>query len=232
MTLELTDPLIAEVDRRLRAVLEAAGAVVVVVPHSASDEAWRELFPLLDGVVLTGGFDVDPAAYGAEPHPLSRPGHHGQDVTDLGLARACLETGKPVVGVCRGSQVLNVAAGGTLIQDIPSQLGSPIAHSSDWLALRETTPGPGHDVELAGGTRLGEWLGRRRHVNSFHHQAVDRIGEGLAVAARAPDGVVEAFEGTGERFVVGLQWHVEWHLEGERESRVPFEELVRRARER
>ena len=115
----------------MREVIEGAGGIVIVIPHSADPESWQDAYELVDAVVLMGGPDVSAEAYGADPHPLTDPGHDGYDITELGLARACLRDGKPVLGICRGSQVLNVAAGGTLVQDVPST-GTEMAHTGEW----------------------------------------------------------------------------------------------------
>ena len=129
LTLELLDPIIAKVDQRMREVIEGAGGLVVVIPHSADPESWQDAYEIVDAVVMMGGPDVSAEAYGATPHPLTKPGHAGVDTTELGLARACLRDGKPVLGICRGNQVLNVAAGGTLVQDVPST-GPTSAHGA------------------------------------------------------------------------------------------------------
>lgn len=175
--------------------LDAAGAMpVVLAPVLADVDA---LLDRLDAVVLSGGPDLDPAAYGArERHPELGPTHPSLDAFELALARAALERGLPLLAVCRGAQALNVACGGTLHQHVPG-------HRQDAPAV-ETT----HDVQLAAGSRVaGIARTRTLPVNSFHHQAVERVGAGLRVVGRAPDGTVEAIEGAG--FVLGVQWHAE-----------------------
>ena len=176
--------------------VERAGAVPVVLPPCVSD--LEALIARLDGVCLSGGPDLDPEAYGArERHAELGPTEPSLDAFELELARAALERGMPLLGICRGSQALNVACGGTLHQHLGGH--------------RQSEPGcqATHGVEVLEGTRLAGLIGPGTHaVNSFHHQAVDELGRGLRVAARAADGTVEAIEGAGG-FAIGVQWHAE-----------------------
>jgi putative glutamine amidotransferase len=176
--------------------LDAAGAIPVVLPPVGAAGV-AELLDRLDGLCLSGGPDLDPAAYGArERHPELGPTEPSLDEFELALARAALDRGTPILAVCRGAQALNVACGGTLHQHVPGH--------------RQANPAvePSHDVRIAARSALARLLGARSAaVNSFHHQAVDRVGAGLRVVARAGDGTVEAVEGAG--FVVGVQWHAE-----------------------
>jgi putative glutamine amidotransferase len=230
LTLELTDPIIAQVDERMREVIESAGGLAVVIPHSADPDSWRAGYELVDAVVMMGGPDVAAEAYGATPHPLTSPGHAGIDTTDLGLARACLQDGKPVLGICRGAQVLNVAAGGTLVQDVPST-GTQLVHMGEWVRVVDDPPSCFHEIEVLPGTQLADWLGAGTHiVNSYHHQAVDRLGERLRTAAVARDGTVEATESTNGSFAVGLQWHNEFQMRSDERYARPLQALVNAAR--
>src|SRR5215208_940552 len=180
--------------------LERAGAVPVVLPPCVSD--LEALISRLDGVCLSGGPDLDPEAYGApDRHAELGPTEPSLDAFELALARAALERGIPLLGICRGAQALNVACGGTLHQHLPGH--------------RQAEPGcqATHEVEVLPQTRLAGLIGAGPvAVNSFHHQAVDRLGSGLRVAARAADGTVEAIEGAG--FVVAVQWHAEAMADG------------------
>ena len=180
--------------------IERAGAVPVVLPPCVSD--LESLISRLDGVCLSGGPDLDPEAYGSrERHGELGPTEPSLDAFELALARAALDRGMPLLGICRGSQALNVACGGTLHQHLPGH--------------RQSEPGcrVTHEVEVRAGTRLAGLLGVGTHaVNSFHHQAVDRLGRGLRIAARAADGTVEAIEGPG--FAIGVQWHAEALADG------------------
>ena len=175
--------------------IERAGGMPVVLPPVIEDV--ERLLDRLDGVCLSGGPDLDPAAYDApDRHAELGPTEPSLDAFELALARAALERGTPLLGICRGAQALNVACGGTLHQHIGGH--------------RQTEPGPQatQEVEIMAGTRLAGLLGAGPlAVNSFHHQAVDRLGVGLRVSARAADGTVEAIEGLG--FVLGVQWHAE-----------------------
>jgi putative glutamine amidotransferase len=175
--------------------IERAGAVPVVLPPCVSDLG--ALISRLDGVCLSGGPDLDPEAYGAhDRHAELGPTEPSLDAFELALARAALARGMPLLGICRGAQALNVACGGTLHQHLPGH--------------RQSEPGCDvtHEVEVLAGTRLAALIGAGPvAVNSFHHQAVDRLGPGLRIAALASDGTVEAIEGPG--FAVGVQWHAE-----------------------
>ena len=177
--------------------VERAGAVPVVLPPCVSD--LEALMARLDGVCLSGGPDLDPQAYGArERHAELGPTEPSLDAFELDLARAAIERGMPLLGICRGSQALNVACGGTLHQHLSGH--------------RQVEPGcqATHEVEVLEGTRLAGLIGAGAHaVNSFHHQAVDELGRGLRVAARAADGTVEAIEARSGGFAVGVQWHAE-----------------------
>ncbi len=175
--------------------IEWAGGVPVVLPPCVSD--LEALIARLDAVCLSGGPDLDPEAYGAaDRHAELGPTEPSLDAFELALSRAALERGMPLLGICRGAQALNVACGGTLHQHLPGHRQS------------EPGPQPTHEVEILPRTRLAALLGAGAlAVNSFHHQAVDRLGRGLRVAARAADGTVEAIEGAG--FVLGVQWHAE-----------------------
>ena len=177
----------------LRAI-QAAGGMPVVLPPLGDAAAYLDR---LDAVCLSGGPDLDPDAYGApDRHPELGPTEPELDAFELELARGADERGLPLLGICRGAQALNVACGGTLHQHIDGH--------------RQSEPGPTstQEVEVVAGTRLAGVLGAGTlAVNSFHHQAVDRLGRGLRVAARAADGTIEAIEGVG--FVLGVQWHAE-----------------------
>jgi len=212
--------------------VEQAGAIPVVLPPVCPGDV-TAILDRLDGVLLSGGVDVDPVLYGQAPHPKLGRVNRRRDDFELALTREALRRDQPILAICRGHQVLNVARGGTLVQDIPSIVGGAMEHDA---------PGPrcrrAHRVEVTGSSRLREILGLDTlSVNSLHHQAVDRVGEGLLAAARCPDdGVIEGLEMPGRRFVVAVQWHPEsfWsepdpfqrlfdaHAEACRAGAVPF----------
>ncbi len=182
--------------------LRRAGAVPVLIPPQPENAS--ELVEDLDGLLLAGGDDCDPALYGEARHPSVEPMDPRRQSNDLTLARAARERGIPTLGICLGVQVMNVAAGGTLIQDIASAVETDIDHAS------EPADRHRHEVLIESGTRLGAILGARElNVNSSHHQAIGRVADGLRVTAHAPDGIVEGLEDPAHPFYVGVQWHPE-----------------------
>ena len=198
----------------VRAVERAGGRALLVPP---SEDGVEETLQALDGLLFSGGSDLDPGLYDQEPHDETFGIHEERDRAELALLEAALRRDMPVLAVCRGSQVLNVARGGDLVQHLPDVVGDE---------KHKHTPGTfaDHDVTLESGTRLGSLLGEHAPVKSHHHQGIGRIGEGLRVAAHAEDGTVEAVEDPGRRFAVGVLWHPE---AGD-DARL-FEELVREA---
>jgi putative glutamine amidotransferase len=176
--------------------LDAAGAIPVVLPPTGTDHL-APLLERLDGLCLSGGPDLDPAAYGApDRHAELGPTEPSLDAFELSLVRMGLQRGIPILAICRGSQALNVACGGTLHQHVPGHRQT------------EAATEPTHEVEIESRSRLHRMVRTRKlAVNSFHHQAVDVLGDGLRVVARALDGTIEAIEGDG--FIVGVQWHAE-----------------------
>ena len=185
--------------------LERAGALPVVVPPLGA-EALERLLDVVDGVCFSGGPDIHPSAYGAQPHPQLGPTEPELDEFELTLARAADRCRIPVLAICRGAQLVNVARGGTLIHDLPDAIGTEIEH-------RQHAPGDAltHAVSVDPGSLLAGILGwSEGSVNSFHHQAVERLGDGLRVTARAPDGVIEAYEAPDRPFLVAVQWHAEY----------------------
>jgi len=183
----------------VRAVDRAGGRPLLIPP---SGEGVAETLEVLDGLLLSGGSDLDPALYGHEPHPQTAGVLPERDRAELALLKGALERDMPLLAVCRGSQVLNVGLGGDLVQHLPDVLG----HEE-----HKHTPGEysDHDVELEPGTRLGTLLGDRTPVKSHHHQGFGALGEGLRKAAHAPDGTLEAVEDPARRFALGVLWHPE-----------------------
>jgi putative glutamine amidotransferase len=190
--------------------LEAAGAVPLLIQLTDDLAVVRQLYELCNGILLPGGGDVDPAYFGEEPHPQLGAVDQQRDAVEIALARWSREETKPLLGICRGVQVLNVAFGGSLWQDIPAQLPDQLDHRFN-TTLRQYDV-PGHDLLLDRNSWLAAHLDAEvLMANTMHHQALKDVAPGLRVVGRAPDGIVEAVEGTGEQFVVGVQCHPE-HL--------------------
>lgn len=183
--------------------VEAAGAVALLVPpREDADETWaREVLSRVDGLVLAGGVDVEPARYGEEPHPSVQASRRDRDASELALARVSAELDLPTLGICRGMQVMAVERGGRLVQHLPDTLG----HEDHSIA-----PGTynDHPVRLVAGTRTHDVLGDEVMVRSYHHQAVD-AHPGYEPSGWAPDGTLEAMEDPGARFRLAVQWHPE-----------------------
>ena len=206
--------------------VERAGGIPVALSPLASMHV-EALLDHLAGLLLTGGPDLDPSCYGAEPHPQLGPTDPGADLFELELCRRAYERRLPILVICRGGQLLNVARSGTLHQHLPDVTGGAVEH-------RQTAPGDHvtHEVRVAPDSDLAQTTGGGPvKVNSFHHQAIDRLGLGLRPVAWAADGLIEAVEGTDERFAVGVQWHAET-LVDQAEHLALFESLVEAARTR
>jgi len=205
----------------VRSVEQAGGLPLVLAPGRAGDAT--ELLGRLRGLILSGGSDVDPAFYGQERHPSVTQVIRERDEFELALVREALERDLPLLAICRGHQVLNVASGGTLIQDIPFQVSGTVDHDSERERWEAT-----HEVAVIPGTKLSAILGRERvAVNSFHHQAVRELGRSLVVSARSlQDGVIEGIEAPDRRFAIGVQWHPEGFWNQEESFQALFQALV------
>ncbi len=196
------------------------------------NESPRALLQTVDGVLLTGGGDVDPAFYGEDRHETVEDAEPGRDEFELDLARRAMEQDVPLLAICRGAQVLNVAAGGTLVQDIPTAVTTDLSHS-----LTEPKNCVAHDIQVAVDSRLHNALGAAVNascacrVNSRHHQSVGKLGHKLHASATAPDGVIEGIEAPDATFCLGVQWHPEnfWRTG---EFKPLFDAFVAAARER
>ncbi|HEY8613660.1 MAG TPA: gamma-glutamyl-gamma-aminobutyrate hydrolase family protein [Roseomonas sp.] len=194
--------------RNYFAAIAQAGGLPVALPH---DPALAEDYlDRLDGLLVTGGaFDVDPSLYGGGPRHETVVLKEGRTAFEIAVLRGALRRDIPVLGICGGEQLLAVALGGTLIQHIPDSVPDALAHEQP-----NPRTEPGHEVALTPGTLLSRIVGApAMAVNSAHHQAVDRPGEGAIVNARAPDGVVEGLEHPGYRFCLGVQWHPEYAVD-------------------
>jgi putative glutamine amidotransferase len=207
----------------MRAIERAGGLPVVLPPLPVARVAL--LVAHLSGVCLSGGPDIAPAGYGAPPHPELGPTAPALDAFELAIARRADAVGLPVLGICRGMQALNVARGGTLFQHLPDVTDGSVAHRQP-----EPAEEPTHAVRIAAGSLLADVTGRLDlDVNSFHHQGVERLGDGLRAIAWAPDGTVEGIQGDDpERLVLGVQWHAEGLIDRP-EHLALFETLVEHA---
>jgi putative glutamine amidotransferase len=186
----------------------AAGGVPLLMPPLAEADVLRTLYDRVDGLLLAGGGDIAPALYGEEPHEKIGMVDPLRDAAELPMARWAVTEGKPVLGICRGIQVLNVALGGTLYQDVGSQLATDLIHDSSF--QKEDWAYMAHDINIEPGTRLATALGvETLPINSLHHQSVKALAPGLRAVAWAADGVIEAIEGNNGAFIVGVQCHPE-----------------------
>jgi putative glutamine amidotransferase len=206
--------------------LQEAGAIAVVLPAHGFVDDVDALLDRVDGLLVSGGPDLDPGVYGQAPHPALGPDvDRVADEYEQALLVAAAARDLPLLGICRGLQALNVSRGGTLHQHLPAVTDGSVEH-------RQTASGrmPTHTVRIEPGSRLAEIVGTEElHVNSFHHQAVDRLGRGLRAVAWSPDGVVEAIEETDTGLLLGVQWHAETLVEGPAHARL-FEALVAASR--
>ncbi|NLV74219.1 MAG: gamma-glutamyl-gamma-aminobutyrate hydrolase family protein [Chloroflexi bacterium] len=196
------------------------GALPILLPPPADADTARDLLQACQGLLLTGGGDLAAKTYGTEDGGKLTFVLPERDRIELMYTRLALELGMPVFGICRGIQTLNVAAGGTLVQDVPSEIPNALVHSTQALDA--------HTVEIAAGSLLAEVIGRSGQlmVNSRHHQAAAQAAPILEVTARAPDGVIEAVEARDGRYIVGVQWHPETLLPDDAAAAALFERFA------
>jgi putative glutamine amidotransferase len=201
-------------EKYARAVLEASGALPLLIPSLGLELSIPEVLEAVDGLLFTGSpSNVEPHHYEGQPSAPGTLHDPARDATTLPLIRRAIESGVPVLGVCRGLQEMNVAFGGTLHQKL-HEIPGHMDHRDDESQPLEVQYGPAHEVRLEPGGLLASLAGTSRlTVNSLHSQGIDRLGQGLSVEARAPDAVVEAFRVTAaESFAVAVQWHPEWQV--------------------
>ena len=198
--------------------VETAGGIPLVLPCTEDEALLQELATLCHGFVFSGGEDIEPARYGEEKLPQCGEQALRRDAFDFAMFEKALATGKPILGICRGSQLINVALGGTLWQDLPSQQPSEICH-----VQKEGQFDHSHDVNILPDTPLAAIVGKNRlTINSFHHQAAKVLGKGLQVMATADDGIVEATYLPEHPFLLALQWHPERLCDIDADARALF----------
>jgi putative glutamine amidotransferase len=204
--------------------LEKRGALPVMIPLNMSETTLAATFERLDGLFLPGGEDVDPINYGEDRHPQLGPVDKERDRTEIFLVRQAMQMGMPIFGVCRGVQVINVACGGALFQDLTTQ--RPDLNKHDFYPPKFERFRISHDIDIEPDSRLARALGHTHPINSMHHQGVKRVAECLRVVATAPDGLPEALECPALPFVVGVQWHPEELAKTDQHSADLFSQFV------
>ena len=221
-------PLCWVMSQRYVRVLTAAGAVPWIIPLLHEDaETLRAIYEQLDGVFLPGGVDMDPGSYQEERHAHCGRTDPARDWTELMLTQWAMDEQKPLLAVCRGVQVMNVAAGGTLWQDLSAQVSDSIKHDYFPTQGRYSRDMRAHDVKIVEGSRLHGLLGLdAMTVNSMHHQGIKTLAPGLIPNAYAPDGIVEGAEAANGHFMIGVQWHPEDHTDCEPCMRRLFESFI------
>ncbi len=220
------NPLVSLSTHYVRAILQAGGTPVLI-PNQLDEPAWRELYNRLDGIVFTGGGDIETGIFHGEDHPRVSGINRERDALELPLLRAAAEDGKPFLGICRGLQVTNVALGGTLFTHITDQLPGALGHDQfDDLPRNHLA----HPVRVQEGSLAAQILAEPLlGVNSLHHQGIQKLAPALQAVAFAPDGLVEAVEMPGHPFGLAVQWHPEWLTEHASARRL-FQSFVAAAR--
>ncbi len=207
--------------------IERAGALPLVLPYTESEEMLDAFLDVCDGIFLTGGKDIDPRLYNEAPRPTCGDLQPERDSVELAVLRKAVASDKPILAICRGSQLVNVFFGGTLYQDIPTEYEAPLLHrqAGDIYA-------PSHRILIREGTPLHTLIGERQMVgNSFHHQAVKTLGEGLLVTATAEDGMIEGFYAPALRYLRAYQWHPERLYDTDEANRRIFADFLAAATE-
>lgn len=201
--------------------VQAAGGLPLLLPITPNEALWQPYLANIDGFIFTGGCDITPKFYGAQTQPFCGETQDFRDSFELSLLKAALAHNKPVLAICRGHQLVNVAFGGTLYQDLSTEKPSTIVHRQP-----EPYETPTHDVMLDGSSPLARLLGNRIRVNSFHHQAIADLGNGLVAVGYSEDGLIEAVLSPETPMLLSVQWHPERLYQTESSARALFEQLV------
>lgn len=202
--------------------IEGAGGIPVLFPYVEDDDTVEHLVDICDGFFFTGGIDVEPKRYGEEPKETLGETQENRDEFELRVFQKVIKTAKPILAICRGAQLVNVALGGTLYQDIPSEINTKIAH-------RQSEPkfSTSHDVRVLVGTPLHKIMQAEQiKVNSFHHQAIKTLGKGLEIMAVAEDGIIEAVYLPEREYLRAYQWHPERLFETNSQNRIILEDFI------
>ena len=204
------------------AAIERSGGIPIIIPYTESDEMLNEYAELCDGVLFSGGCDIEPKRFGEEKKETCGNIQKYRDALEFAFFKKAFELKKPIMAICRGIQVVNVALGGTLYQDIPSEIPSEIPHRQ-----KEPRNQPSHDVKIISDTPLMELIGKERMTaNSFHHQSIKALGDGLEVMALSDDGIIEAVYYNGENYIRGYQWHPERLFEINADNKALFDNFI------
>ncbi|MCM1989968.1 gamma-glutamyl-gamma-aminobutyrate hydrolase family protein [Oceanirhabdus seepicola] len=201
--------------------VEKAGGVPVVLPVIDDDEAIISQVKACDGIIISGGQDVHPMSYNEEPHEKLGYVNSKIDEYQIKLVKTALQEKKPLLGICRGHQILNVACGGTLYQDLSEMSGSILKHFQEGKRYDYS-----HKIKIKSDSILDRLFGKEVLINSYHHQCINQVGEGLEVVANASDGVIEAVQMKESDFVMGVQWHPEMMVAGSDTMLILFKELI------
>ena len=203
--------------------IEKSGGIPVLFPYVDDGETVEHLVDICDGFFFTGGADIDPKRYGEETRETIGDVQEHRDEFEFNVFQRVIKTSKPILAICRGAQLVNVALGGTLYQDIPSEVQTNILHKQS-----EPKFSHSHDVRIMINTPLYEMMRMERiKANSFHHQAIKALGKGLEIMAVAEDGIIEAVYSSGRQYIRAYQWHPERLFEIDTQNRIIFEDFIR-----
>lgn len=207
--------------------ISKAGGIPLLLPPVEDSATIQQYIQVCDGFILSGGGDINPILYGEYPHPQLEEFHTALDRAQWALTEAILQSDKPMLAICRGMQLLNVVQGGNLWQDI-NAIDHPVMLHSQYSPRADVF----HPVHLVPNSLLGKLFGGPLEVNSFHHQCLNKLGNGLRMTATAPDGIIEAIEMTDHRFVVGVQWHPEMLLTQDQDMLPLWKEFIHQSQQK